>query len=140
MNERDVERETYDELCSYTIAHPDPSFIHQHAVDAFAAQHADKNTKPITLAFALIGLYLQQETNASGKQVQRVHMLLAQRRKAWPRFDVPDHRGDITVLDVMAAPPGPERDDMIVKWCASVWDAYRDSRKKVVDLLKSELG
>ena len=34
----------YDELAFYTLAHRSPYFIHQHIVDAFAAQYAnDKN-------------------------------------------------------------------------------------------------
>src|SRR5438067_3221775 len=49
----------------------------QHVVDAYAAQTARASTKPITLAFALVGLYLHLEKNQTGKQVQRVHMLLA---------------------------------------------------------------
>jgi len=51
----------YNELCCYTLAHGDLSFIHQHVVDSFAAQNADENTKPIKLTFALIGLYLHVE-------------------------------------------------------------------------------
>lgn len=45
----------YDELQAYTLAHGDPAFIHQHVVDAWAAQHADEETKPIALTFALVG-------------------------------------------------------------------------------------
>jgi hypothetical protein len=36
--------------------HRDPSFIHQYVVDAFAAQQADEQTKPMKLTFALVGL------------------------------------------------------------------------------------
>ena len=55
------EQGAYEELQYYTLGHGDHTFIHQHAVDAWAAQHADHNTKPITLAFALVGLYLSGE-------------------------------------------------------------------------------
>ena len=58
MNLDESERECYHELTAYTLSHTDPAFIHQYAVDAFAAQTADDTTKPITLAFALMGLYL----------------------------------------------------------------------------------
>jgi hypothetical protein len=34
------EQEQYNELAFYTLAHSDPGFIHQNAVDAFAAQTA----------------------------------------------------------------------------------------------------
>ena len=133
------EQEQYYELTYYTISHPGPSFIHQHIVDAYAAQYADENTKPITLAFALIGLYLYIERNYSGKEVQKAHMQLAKRRKQWPVFDQPKQRGAVRVSDVLAAPPGSERDEAIRKWCASVWEAYRESHKKVADLVRVEL-
>jgi hypothetical protein len=36
----------------------------------------------------------------------------------------------------MAARAGPERDKAIDAWCASVWNAYRDSHQSVADLLR----
>ncbi len=133
------EQEQYNELSYYTISHPSPSFIHQHIVDAYAAQYADENTRPITLAFALIGLYLFIERNYSGKEVQKAHMQLAKKRKQCPVFDQPKQRGTVTVSDVLAAPPGIERDEAIRKWCASAWEAYRESHKKIIDLVRTEL-
>ena len=109
-------------------------------MDAFAAQRADNHTKPITLAFALVGLYLHVDRKETGKQVQHVHMLLARRRKTWPRFDLPSDRGDVTVSDVVAAAPGSLRDEMIDKWCISVWSAYHGLRDRIVQLLESELS
>lgn len=137
-NKGEAGREEFHELCYYTLAHPDPSFIHQHAVDAFTAQKADKDTKPIALAFALIGLYLYVELGYSGKEVQAVHMRLAEKRKPWRVFDLPEKRGDLTVSDVLAAPAGPERDEVIREWCACVWAAYGKNRNAVVRLIESE--
>jgi hypothetical protein len=128
--------QTFHELCYYTLAHGDPSFIHQHVVDALAAQSADEHDKPIKLAFALVGLYLHIERQFSGRQVQRVHMQLARQKQAWPLFALPADRGSITVAHVMAAPAGPERDAMIHQWCSSVWEAFRESRQAVIDLLR----
>jgi len=139
MKKEKSEQEAYYELSCYTQTHPDPSFIHQYAVDAFAAQHADENTKPITLAFALIGLYLHIEKNFSGREVQIAHVNLAKHRKQWPKFHLPDLRGKITVYDVLDAPKGPERDEAICKWSVSVWEAYSESHKKVADLVQNEL-
>ena len=34
-------KEQFHELSFYTLAHRDPTFIHQHIVDAYTAQHAD---------------------------------------------------------------------------------------------------
>jgi uncharacterized protein DUF5946 len=133
-------REEYHELSYYTLAHPDPSFIHQHIVDAYTAQCADEDTRPIAVAFALIGLQLYVEQSCSGKEVQRVHMKLARRRRAWPKFNLPRQRGTITVSDVLAAPAGDERDEMIRRWCVSVWDAWADSHAQVRVLLQEALA
>ena len=133
-----TEREAYDELCAYTLSHGDPRFIHQNVVDAWAAQHAGERTKPIGLAFALVGLYLSVEKNVSGREVQRTHMRLARRKREWPPFDLPPDRGAMTALDVMAAPPGPQRDEAIRAWCAAAWAPFSAQRAKVEALLREQ--
>lgn len=132
-------RDAYHELCAYTLAHGDASFIHQHVVDAFAAQSADESTKPIALTFALAGLYLRVEKHHTGRYVQRVHQKMAQRKRTWPSFTLPRDRGSVTSVEVMAEPPGPRRDAAIDRWCASVWGAFRDGRP-VVEALLDEYG
>jgi hypothetical protein len=134
-----TDEELYNDLAYYTLAHPDPAFIHQLLVDAYTAQHADANTKPIAITFALIGLYLVVEKNFTGKQVQRVHMQLARSRKVWPSFSLPVERGTMTVADVASVPPGAERDAAIHQWCAAVWQAWRGSRELIAGLLRNEL-
>ena len=62
-----------------------PGFILQHAVDAFAAQTANEQSKPIGVVFALVGLYLHVEKQFSGRQVQQVHMKLGRLKREWPR-------------------------------------------------------
>src|SRR5262245_7170871 len=128
--------DTYNELCYYTLSHRDPSFIHQHVVDAFAAQEADERTKPITLTFALVGLYLHVEKGQSGRQVQQAHMKLARRKRHWPTFSLPPERGTITAVDVMRADCGADRDKAIDAWCASVWDAFRSTRVVIARLVE----
>lgn len=133
-----LEQDAYHELCAYTLAHGDPAFIHQHVVDALAAQQAGAATKPIAITFALVGLYLRVECGWSGRQVQRAHMRLARHKQAWPAFALPDERGSITAVDVLAAPAGPARDRAIDTWCASVWSAYVAARPIVEALLRRE--
>jgi hypothetical protein len=60
--------------------------MHQHVVDAYAAQHASGTTRNITVAFDLIGLYLALEKGYTGKEVQNAHMQIAKIRKDWPRL------------------------------------------------------
>ena len=133
-----IEQDAYDELQCYTLAHGDPSFIHQNVVDAFTAQHANERTKPIALTFALVGLYLHVEKQFSGKQVQRAHMELARQKRLWPTFPLPETRGALSAVDVMAAPEGVARDQAIRAWCVSVWRAFRECHQIVADLLLKE--
>ena len=126
-------RLAYDEVYVYTMGRP--GFILQHVVDAHAAQTATSDGKPIALVFALVGLYLHVEKHFSGHQVQRVHMLLGRRKRAWPTLDLPNDRGAMTVADVLAASAGPERDQAIDSWCRCVWNAFHASRARILDLL-----
>jgi len=130
----DPERAAYDELCCYTFGLRDEAFIHQHVVDAFVVQRADASTKPIALVFGLVGLYLKVEQGTTGSQVQGVHMALARRDRSWPAFTLPRERGALTAIDVMKAPPGPERHRAIDAWCASVWAAFRQDELAVAAL------
>lgn len=134
------EQHAYDELAFYTLSLGDAGFIHQHIVDAFGAQQANEETKPIGIAFALIGLYLCVEKGYSGKQVQQAHMRLAKRRRQWPKFPLPVNRGEILAADVLEAAPGAERDAMIRKWCESVWEAYDGCHAQVAALVGLEDG
>ena len=130
-----TDQEVYDELCYYTLAHGDLAFIHQHVVDAFAAQTSGENDKPIKITFALVGLYLHVEKQYSGRQVQLAHMKLAREKQQWPVFELPSNRGEITIRDVIATPAGAARDEMIHLWCVAVWNAFRDSQPIVANLL-----
>ena len=127
-------RAAYDEVYVYTMGRP--GFILQHVVDAFAVQTATPDTKPLTLVFGLLGLYLHLERNFSGRQVQEVHIQLGRRKREWPRIDLPDDRGRLTVLDVFAAPAGSERDNAIENWCRSVWSAYARNHETIITLLR----
>jgi hypothetical protein len=131
------EQQAYDELCDYTIGHArvHGTFIHQHVVDAYAAQHADASTKPITLVFALMGLYMHVERGYSGTEVQRLQIAMGQNLGAWPPLRLPAQRGSMTVVDVMSFPPGLERDHAIAAWCRSVWEVFAVNRPTIAELL-----
>jgi hypothetical protein len=130
------ELDAYHELSAYTLTHGDLTFIHQHVVDAWAAQHAIEGGKPIGLTFALAGLYLHLEKGLSGRQVQRAHMQMARQNRQWPALTLPSERGAVTAIEVMAAPEGPARDKAIDDWCRSVWNAFSANRPAVEALLR----
>jgi hypothetical protein len=130
----------FHELTFYTLDLGDSAFIHQHVVDAYAAQHAEASTKPITITFGLIGLYLYLEHGFTGRQVQQAHMRMGRHRKPWLTFSLPKDRGNIQISDVLAAKPGSDRDTAIRAWCESVWQAWAHARPEISALAQAELG
>ncbi|WP_263352053.1 DUF5946 family protein [Acidicapsa acidisoli] len=135
-----TDQELYDQLSFYTLSHGDPAFLHQHIVDAFAAQHSDEQTKPIRTVFALIGLYLYLEKGFTGRQVQQMHTKLARQRKQWPTILPPAATATLTVADVLAAAPGSQRDKTIRDWCIAVWEKWQPQRHQIVELARKELN
>jgi hypothetical protein len=55
-------------------------------VDTYAVQTAIEEDPPIRLAQALIGLFPHVEHGLTGRQVQRNHQIVADRRPQWPQF------------------------------------------------------
>ena len=128
----------FDELSFYTLSHPDTDyFIHQLIVDAYTAQTANKHTKKISLVFSLVGLYLLIEKNYTGKQIQQAHTILANYKNYLPEIKLPKNRGEITISDVLKSKQN--RDEMIKKWCYSVWMAYESNQKEIKQFCETYL-
>ncbi|MDQ6711628.1 MAG: DUF5946 family protein [Candidatus Dormibacteraeota bacterium] len=128
-------RALMNEVSYYTLARGDATFMHQHLVDAYGAQHVRRSRSTIGAAFALAGLYLAIERGFTGRQVQKMHMLMAGASKQWPRFDPPDTGGPLTVADVLGVEPGPQRDEKLLEWCASVWKAWSEEQGRVREMV-----
>ena len=132
----DDEERAYHELCAYTLTLGDAAFVHQHVVDAHTAQRATHHTKPIAIAFSLLGLYLHVEHRWTGREVQRAHMAMARQKHVWPAFELPSDRGAISAREVLRTAPGSERVAAIDVWNASVWKAYEGNRTTVIRMLE----
>ena len=133
--------DAYHQLSYYTLTHPDRDrFVHQHIVDAYTAQAAGPETKPIGLLYALVGLHLALERGFTGRQVQRAHVELAKDKTDFPLLTPPVERGSMTVEQVLATAPGPERDAMILAWCRSVWEAYAPLHDTVAAYCRNRLA
>jgi hypothetical protein len=131
-----AEQSAYEQLYLYSGSRGRESFILQLVVDAYGAQMATAETKPIAMVFALIGLFLHVERGFSGLRVQEVHMQLGRRKHPWPPIALPIHRGAITAADVLNVPEGAQRDEAISDWCRSVWEAHHENRQTIIDLLQ----
>ena len=127
------------ELSYYTLGHGDRRFIHQHLVDAYGAQHVKPSKSTVGGAFTLAGLYLAVERGFTGREVQKMHMVMARRAKQWPRFVPPGPMGPLTVADVLAEEPGPVRDAALMLWCGAVWAAWLPEQPRVREMVDSFL-
>ena len=99
--------QAYSDLQCSTVALRDARFTHQHVVDAYAAQHAGEKTRGISVVFGLIGLYLALEKGFSGKEVQRAHMRIARKKRAWPDLAPPRAPGRRLCHRCAGRPRGP---------------------------------
>jgi len=121
----------YHELTIRTLQAGDSSFMHQHTVDAYTAQHARPDTPPIGPFFALAGLYLALEEGFTGREVQLAHMAMAKRKGEfgpWPVFTPPLSRGDVGVVQVAKE---ESLSEALRRWMESVWTAWEVEQAKV---------
>jgi hypothetical protein len=134
------EEELWHELMACTLTLGDAGFVHQHVVDAYAAQTATEDSKPIAVIFALMGLYLHLDRGFDGRMVQQAHMRLATPRRTWSMPELPEHRGAVRVGDVLEAVPGTEFEVMVDVWCMSVWNCYEHLHGYIAETAAMELG
>jgi hypothetical protein len=136
MKKQVSEEQAYHQLLAYSFQ-SQHYLVHQHVVDAYAAQTASEQSKAITVVFALAGLYLHIERGYTGPEAERAHMRMVRARKDWPRLPLPKERGAITAAEVMRFPKGAERDVAIERWSRAVWEAWREQHDVVAELVRS---
>lgn len=122
-------------LSEKTIYSYDRDFIHQLAIDTYEAQHGGGKTKNISTAFGLIGLYLALEKKYNGREVQKAHIVLANRTKDWPRFDPPTHNFEITIKDVLEPKNEKKLNGLIRLWADSTWKSWTTERDNIIRLV-----
>ena len=91
--------------------------------------------KPIATTFALVGLYLVNERNYTGKQVQQVHIALAKKSKAWSHFPTPKEKTWITIKEVTQSPDN-KKQELIKQWSKSVWKIWKPEKEKIVAMIE----
>ena len=114
-------RAVFDRLTAFSLTVQDIDFVHQLAVDSYAAQHSGPPVKPISTAFALIGLYLTFERGFNGKKVQKAHMMLGRTHRPWPLFNPPPGKALQTVFDVVQGLTRENYRARLKTWGQAVW-------------------
>jgi hypothetical protein len=119
----------FHELAFYTLSHPDQTyFIHQLIVDAYGAQHLDKNSKKISVGATLLGLYWKNELGFTGKEVQLEHMRLGKKMGELKIASFPKEKAKINVAEVLEA---ADKDEAIRMWNAAVWDMWKKEHQSI---------
>ena len=126
----------YLKLTVFTLSLQDTDFVHQLVVDTYAAQHSGPDMKPITITFALIGLYLAFERGYTGREVQQAHMALGKKHREWPRFNAPPGKASLTVGDVLQSGKEESYIENIRTWGKSVWYMWQAEHIKVAGLVE----
>ena len=127
-------QEKYYELTCWTLVRHDGRFIHQHAVDAYAARHGGGERTVLPTAFGLIGLCLALEKGFTGRQVQLVHVKMGKKRRDWPVLEPPEHPAGLTVNDVVRAGTDREKEEMLMRWAAAVWKSWEPRHQAVREM------
>ncbi len=113
---------------------------HQMMVDTYGAQHAGADTKPITVAFGLIGLQLTLDDGWTGVAVRAAHQMLAERSKRYPVFVRPSGNATLTVEDVALVGSIDDRVSALRQWAESVWAWWAPAHDAVRALIHERLS
>jgi hypothetical protein len=116
--------ELYGELSARVLNEASLQWFQQLRVDTYFAQHPGPRTADLSIAFALIGLQLAIEEDATGTDVRALHQRLGNAKIAWPHLAPPVDRGSVTVFDVALASPSGGCADELRRWAGSVWRSW----------------
>ncbi len=120
----------FGDLAASTLGTPDPSFVHQTAVDAYGAQHCPPAADRM-LSFALLGLYLVLELDRTGAHVQQVHTRLARLRHPLPTLDVQPAWTAGTAAEVVGVVGSLGLKTAVHAWAERVWVAYEPQQERI---------
>jgi hypothetical protein len=133
----------HGEVTSYVMQHAAAlGRGHQTCVDAYAAQHVGPRMRPMTVCFALNGLYLVLERGWSGIAARDAHGHLARTvaREVWPSFEAPAGAGQLTVLDVALTDHAQAQAAAIEAWGRSVWATWSHVHDVVREMTDRQLA
>ena len=92
------------------------------AVDCYACQHDRYILSGRSLAAHLTGVCIAIEHGGDPALLRAVQQWLSKTREL-AKPAVPEHRGDVTINEVIAAAP-EERHDVVLRWAAASWRAW----------------
>ena len=124
----------YLELSAYNAERARWDFLHQEAVDAYAAQHPVRQPSRSASGLRSSGCTLPSIKDEPVGRFQRARMRLGRHKHAWPRLRAPSDLRCTTVGEVIRHSPCGDRDAAIVRRAGDVWSVWADSHDLIAEL------
>lgn len=133
----------FDIINAGTLSNYDPEFIHQYVVDIYNVQHYNPLYKNISLVFGLTGLYLYNEMQFTGRQIQNAHSKMADTYKnsayrTWAPSIARPIKYEITVKYVIDASE-KDRIPAIRIWSVRTWEGWKPFHHEIQGMVKELL-
>ena len=109
-------------------------FDHQYLVDIFCCETYAPETKPISIAFALVGLYLFLEKDFSWKLIQNFHKHLSKQNIILPQISIHIKNPEFLIEDMIKLPIN-ERKQKFKFRASQVRNIYSQDDKNNIKLL-----
>lgn len=93
-------------------------------VDCYSVQHDKYILSGRSLAAHLTGVCIALERGGDPSLLRALQQWLSRTREL-AKPAVPARRGEVTINDVIAAPP-EERHAAVLRWAASAWEAWQE--------------
>ena len=117
---------------------------HQMTVDAYGAQHPGPPTRPIRVAYSLVGLHLALDLGFAGFEVREAHGRVGKPDPTWPGFERPPGLAEATIRDVAEAGVWAASIEGhavgVQRWAEAVWQWWEGSRAEVESLTRRLLA
>ncbi len=116
--------EAFGEIRGREMQEPGYGVLAQRSVDTYAVQHPGEpgRRENQSVAVHLMSLCLQLEGGVPPHVATRTIGRFAHRE--YPRFEIPEPNGDLTVLDVRAARTAERHVELVERWAEGVWRAW----------------
>lgn len=123
------------------------SEVHQLTVDTYCVQHAGGRHPAKSVTIHLAGLFAWHEMNIASREIAKYLQLFVRNYQkefnirgggeaGWPIFALPKSAYDMRISDVQNCASASEHDDVVRKWCASVWRAWADHHDEIGKLFR----
>lgn len=115
----------YGEVLAREYSDPAYMKVHHLTVDAYSVQHpgTPSRRRMQSAAVHLIGLYAGLELNLPQKQIAKL-LDGATNTLQLHWLDPPEHRGAVTVADVLPAQSAEEHEQRVRRWAETTWEAW----------------